>query len=78
MASHQKNIVAGTSSCFPRSLHFLALLVNMLDIIPIGQGIILEIIYSLSVWNSSREDLETDSRKPQCQPHNFQPNPKPK
>src|SRR4051812_7225901 len=37
--SHQKKIVAGISSCLPRSRHFLELLVNRLDTKPIGQGI---------------------------------------
>src|ERR1700753_32048 len=38
MASHQKNKVAGSSSCFPMSLHFLLLLVKRLDTRPMGQG----------------------------------------
>jgi len=36
IASHQKKIVAGTSRDLPKSLHFLLLLVNILEIIPIG------------------------------------------
>lgn len=38
MANHQKNNVAGSSSCLPMSLHFLLLLVKRLEIRPIGHG----------------------------------------
>ena len=38
MANHQKNRVAGSSSCLPISLHFLLLFVNRLETRPMGQG----------------------------------------
>src|ERR1700694_1005333 len=63
MASHQKNNVAGSSNCLPRSLHFLSLFVKRLEIKPIGYGMhFAKILPAHSVSQNISSHIENQNR----------------